>query len=118
MAVAKPWIVEVPELLIFQSLGGSPGCVFSQATALTTGGPHGPAAADGSTWSTSEHIVVVKIVANSPTIAGNRLIRNMPNLPTSKRRDFVPVRSARIVFTIAPAAVRNAPNGTRKSLID
>jgi hypothetical protein len=81
MAVAKPWIVESPELVIFQSLGGSPGCVFSQATAFTTGGPQGPAADAGATWSASEHTVLVNIVAKSPTAAGNRLIRNMPNLP-------------------------------------
>src|SRR5215475_7219116 len=43
--VAKPWIVESPAPLTCQSLGGSPGCVFSQAITLTTGGPHGPAAA-------------------------------------------------------------------------
>ena len=43
--VAKPWIVESPAPLTCQSLGGSPGKVFSQAITLTTGGPHGSAAA-------------------------------------------------------------------------
>src|SRR5215472_3307653 len=43
--VAKPWIVGFPAPLTCQSLGGSPGSVFSQATTLVTGGPHGPAAA-------------------------------------------------------------------------
>src|SRR5215469_17017730 len=43
--VAKPWIVESPAPLTCQSLGGSPGSVFSHAMTLTTGGPHGPAAA-------------------------------------------------------------------------
>ena len=47
MAVPKPWMVESPEPLTCQSLVGSPGCVFSQAITLTTGGPHGPAAAAG-----------------------------------------------------------------------
>ena len=47
--VAKPWIVESPAPLTCQSLGGSPGKVFSQAITLTTGGPHGPAAAAGRT---------------------------------------------------------------------
>src|SRR5262252_6374992 len=47
--VAKPWIVESPAPLTCQSLGGSPGCVFSQAITLVTGGPHGPAAAAGRT---------------------------------------------------------------------
>ena len=36
--VAKPWIVESPAPLTCQSLGGSPGCVFSQAITLV---PHG-----------------------------------------------------------------------------
>src|SRR6516165_6550057 len=45
--VAKPWIVESPIPLTCQSLGGSPGCVFSHAITLVTGGPHGPAAAAG-----------------------------------------------------------------------
>src|SRR4051812_35888126 len=43
MAVAKPWIVESPEPLTCQSLGGSPGRLFSQAMTLT-GGSQGPAA--------------------------------------------------------------------------
>src|SRR5215471_18595436 len=43
--VAKPWIVGFPAPLTCQSLGGSPGSVFSQAITLVTGGPHGPAAA-------------------------------------------------------------------------
>src|SRR5215471_862901 len=42
--VANPWIVEFPAPLTCQSLGGSPGSVFSQAMTLVTGGPHGPAA--------------------------------------------------------------------------
>src|SRR5215470_4300169 len=42
--VAKPWIVGLPAPLTCQSLGGSPGSVFSQAMTLVTGGPHGPAA--------------------------------------------------------------------------
>ncbi len=45
--VAKPWIVESPIPFTCQSLGGSPGWVFSQAITLVTGGPHGPAAAAG-----------------------------------------------------------------------
>src|SRR6516164_9466059 len=45
--VAKPWIVESPAPLTCQSLGGSPGRLFSQAITLVTGGPHGPAAAAG-----------------------------------------------------------------------
>ena len=45
--VAKPWIVESPAPLTCQSLGGSPGNVFSQAITLVTGGPHGSAAAAG-----------------------------------------------------------------------
>src|SRR5258708_39599350 len=45
--VAKPWIVESPARPTCQSLGGSPGSVFSQAITLTTGGPHGLAAAAG-----------------------------------------------------------------------
>src|SRR6266516_6006255 len=45
--VAKPWIVESPAPLTCQSLGGSPAKVFSQAITLTTGGPHGSAAAAG-----------------------------------------------------------------------
>src|SRR5690242_1494450 len=47
--VANPWIVESPAPLTCQSLGGSPGKEFSQAITLTTGGPHGPAAAAGRT---------------------------------------------------------------------
>src|SRR5215469_1767563 len=43
--VAKPWIVGSPAPFTCQSLGGSPGKVFSQAITLTTGGPHGSAAA-------------------------------------------------------------------------
>src|SRR6516164_2060315 len=118
MAVAKPWMVESPELLSFQSLGGSPGCVFSQATGLTTGGPHGPpAAATRSTWSTTVHTVVVKTVANIPTIAGNRLIRNMPNLPprnASAYRFGLPDSS--LHGPLPPRA--NAPGQTRLSLFD
>src|SRR5215467_8256965 len=45
--VAKPWIVESPAPLTCQSLGGSPGNVFSHAITLVTGGPHGPAARAG-----------------------------------------------------------------------
>ena len=45
--VAKPWMVEFPAPLTCQSLGGSPGKVFSQAITLVTGGPHGLAAAAG-----------------------------------------------------------------------
>src|SRR6516162_7876649 len=47
--VAKPWIVVSPWPLTCQSLGGSPGCVFSHAITLVTGGPHGPAAFAGCT---------------------------------------------------------------------
>ena len=47
IAVAKPWIVESPAPLTCQSLGGSPGRLFSQAITLVTGGPHGPAALAG-----------------------------------------------------------------------
>src|SRR5262249_37619461 len=43
--VAKPWIVGSPAPLTCQSLGGSPGSVFSHAITLVTGGPHGSAAA-------------------------------------------------------------------------
>src|SRR5215472_4142032 len=42
--VAKPWIEGSPAPFTCQSLGGSPGNVFSHAITLTTGGPHGPAA--------------------------------------------------------------------------
>src|SRR5215469_7622650 len=45
ICVAKPWIVWSPAPFTCQSLGGSPGNVFSQAITLSTGGPHGPAAA-------------------------------------------------------------------------
>src|SRR5579864_6894155 len=45
--VAKPWIVVSPAPLTCQSLVGSPGCVFSHAITLVTGGPHGPAALAG-----------------------------------------------------------------------
>src|SRR5215471_4705354 len=45
--VPKPWIVESPAPLTCQSLAGSPGCVFSHAITLVTGGPHGLAAAAG-----------------------------------------------------------------------
>src|SRR5260370_27120595 len=45
--VAKPWIVWSPAPLTCQSLGGSPGKVFSQAITLITGGPHRPAARTG-----------------------------------------------------------------------
>ena len=41
--VANPWIVESPIPLTCQSLGGSPGLLFSQATGFATGGPHKPA---------------------------------------------------------------------------
>ena len=37
--VAKPWIVESPAPLTCQSLGGSPGCVFSHAITLDHGRP-------------------------------------------------------------------------------
>src|ERR1700722_14667246 len=47
MDVPKPWMVESPAPLTCQSLVGSPGRLFSQAITLTTGGPHGPAAAAG-----------------------------------------------------------------------
>jgi hypothetical protein len=47
--VAKPWIVESPAPFGCQSLGGSPGKVFSQAITLVTGGPQGLAAAAGRT---------------------------------------------------------------------
>ena len=43
--VANPWIVESPAPLTCQSLGASPGKVFSHAITLVTGGPHGLAAA-------------------------------------------------------------------------
>src|SRR5450755_1092372 len=43
--VANPWIEESPAPFTSQSLGGSPGKLFSHAMALTTGGPQGPAAA-------------------------------------------------------------------------
>src|SRR5919197_1824540 len=42
MCVAKPWIEGSPAPFTCQSLGGSPGSVFSQAITLVTGGPHGP----------------------------------------------------------------------------
>src|SRR4051794_9249638 len=45
--VAKPWIVESPAPVTCQSAGAVPASVFSQAITLTTGGPHGPAAAAG-----------------------------------------------------------------------
>src|SRR5690349_12595188 len=47
ICVAKPWIAVSPWPLTCQSLGGSPGFVFSHAITLVTGGPHGPAAAAG-----------------------------------------------------------------------
>src|SRR5450755_1524440 len=43
--VANPWIEGSPAPFTSQSLGESPGKLFSHATALTTGGPQGPAAA-------------------------------------------------------------------------
>lgn len=42
ICVAKPWIEGSPAPFTCQSLGGSPGSVFSQAITLVTGGPHGP----------------------------------------------------------------------------
>src|SRR6478609_2372314 len=50
--VAKPWIVWSPAPLTCQSLGGSPGKLFSQAITLVTGGPQGPAAAAGRAYTT------------------------------------------------------------------
>jgi hypothetical protein len=104
ICVAKPWSVASPELVIIQSLGGSPGWVFSQATGFTTGGPHDPAAAAGSTWSATVDTLVIKTVANRPINAGNRHIRNMPNLPPSTRRAVVPVRPGRIAPRDRPHA--------------
>ncbi len=43
MAVAKPWIESSPDPSTSHWLGGTPGCVFSHATAFTTGGVHGAA---------------------------------------------------------------------------
>ncbi len=57
MDVAKPWIVWSPAPLTCQSLVGSPGSVFSQAITLTTGGPHGPAAAAGRAATTESRAV-------------------------------------------------------------
>ena len=45
ICVAKPWIKGSPAPFTCQSLGGSPGSVFSQAITLVTGGPHGPVCA-------------------------------------------------------------------------
>src|SRR6185436_13216914 len=42
MSVAKPWIDGSPAPLMSHSLAGFPGFEFSQAMALTTGGPQGP----------------------------------------------------------------------------
>ena len=42
ICVAKPWIEGSPAPSTCQSVGGSPGSVFSHAITLVTGGPHGP----------------------------------------------------------------------------
>src|SRR5215471_5216799 len=52
MSVANPWMEESPEPLMSQVLDGVPGLVFSQATGLTIGGPHGPAACAGRAFRT------------------------------------------------------------------
>ena len=69
--VAKPWIVESPIPFTFQSLGGSPGCVFSQAITLVTGGPHGLAAAAGRAPTNKNELT--KAISNTPT--ANRGVR-------------------------------------------
>ena len=43
IAVAKPWIDSSPYPSTSHWLRGTPACVFSHATALTTGGVHGAA---------------------------------------------------------------------------
>src|SRR5437016_2331346 len=53
MSVAKPWMPASPAPLTSHSLGGLPALVFSHATGLTTGGPHGPAACAPGTPTTS-----------------------------------------------------------------
>ena len=55
MSVVKPWMVALPEPLTSHSLLGLPGCVFSHATGLTTGGSHGAASAG------------VAVIGTSPT---------------------------------------------------
>src|SRR5690348_6438845 len=45
ICVAYPWIAGSPTPVICQSEVGVPVLLFSQAMALTTGGPHGSAAA-------------------------------------------------------------------------
>src|SRR5438270_12346249 len=43
VSVAKPWRLVLPALPTSQTLSGVPGCVFSQATGLVTGGSQAPA---------------------------------------------------------------------------
>src|SRR5205823_4321303 len=64
MAVAKPWMVESPTPDTCQSLAGSPGRLFSQATTLVTGTAHGSlAAADGVMANRAPAAMMAAIVA-------------------------------------------------------
>src|SRR5262245_53313662 len=72
MSVANPWIEESPEPLMSQVLDGVPGLVFSQATGLTTGGPHGPAACAGRAISSGS---VPSATATAPPINRRRTNR-------------------------------------------
>ena len=68
IVVANPWIDSSP--MSSHWLGGTPGCVFSQATALTTGGVHGAAwDAAGATASATS----VALNASIPVRSGRRL---------------------------------------------
>src|ERR1700738_3812220 len=44
MSVANPWMDGSPAPPTSQDVGGSPGCAFSHAIGLVTGGPQGPPA--------------------------------------------------------------------------
>src|SRR5215210_3844171 len=81
MSVAKPWIPESPLPLTSHWEAGAPALVFSQATALATGGSQGPAAATG-----LMNVTVAATAAHGTTQRNDRRARR----PAGSVADRVP----------------------------
>src|SRR5215813_13940615 len=94
--VAKPWIVESPAPLTCQSLGGSPGNVFSHAITLVTGGPHGPAALAGCVL-TRDRTPRSTASMRPITKRGVRIRERVADIPDPPHRQMTPYFNVRKV---------------------
>src|SRR5690349_13116779 len=108
--VAKPWIVASPAPLTCQSLAGSPGCVFSQAITLVTGGPQGLAAPAGEELN-SEAMPRTSTAAAKPTTkrrpGDRRASLCLPGI------SFPPVHDAQLLLS-ATTSVRSRRERSNK----